>query len=173
MGLRWSDIDWDRQQAATRQALTGEARARALGPVKTRTGVRVIDLRDVVLQALRQHRQQERLERLAAGNARCNTDDLVFTTRQGRWPDPQNVYRDFKAVLRHAGLPTTIRLHDLRHAMATQWLAAGVPIKVVAERLGHSDVGFTLRVYGHVLAGQQAEAAAQMETISLDNRIFG
>ncbi|MCY0864467.1 MAG: tyrosine-type recombinase/integrase [Sulfobacillus sp.] len=167
LGLRWSDIDWERRQAVIRQALTGEARTRALGPVKTRTGVRVIDLPDVVMQALRQHRQQQRLERLAAGSAWANADDLVFTTRLGKWLDPQNVYRDFKTVLRKAGLPATIRLHDLRHAMATQWLAAGVPIKVVAERLGHSDVGFTLRVYGHVLAGQQAEAAAQMEAILL------
>jgi integrase len=47
--------------------------------------------------------------------------------------------------------------------MATHWLAAGVPIKVVSERLGHSDVGFTLRVYGHVLTGQQRTAVDEVD----------
>ncbi len=40
-----------------------------------------------------------------------------------------------------------ITFHDLRHTCATLLLAAGVPIKVVSERLGHSAISITLRVY--------------------------
>ena len=47
----------------------------------------------------------------------------------------------------------------MRHSHATLMLAQGVPIKVVSERLGHSDVAMTLRIYSHVLPGVQAEAA--------------
>jgi integrase len=43
---------------------------------------------------------------------------------------------------------------------ASHLLAAGVNAKVVSERLGHSSVSFTLDVYGQVMPGQQAEAAA-------------
>ena len=93
---------------------------------------------------------------------------LVFTTRHGKWLDPQNVYRDSKLVLERAGLPSTIRLHDLRHAMATHWLVAGESVNVVSARLGHSDASFTWRVYGHVLPGHQADAATRMETLLLD-----
>ena len=57
-----------------------------------------------------------------------------------------------------SGLPR-IRLHDLRHTHATLLLKAGVPIKVVSERLGHSTPGFTMATYQHVLPGMQAEAA--------------
>jgi len=53
-----------------------------------------------------------------------------------------------------------IRFHDLRHTDATLLLRAGVPIKVVAERLGHKSPAFTLATYALVLPGQQAEAAA-------------
>ena len=53
-----------------------------------------------------------------------------------------------------------IRLHDLRHTHATHLLMAGVNVKVVSERLGHSSVSLTLDTYGHVMSGQQAEAAA-------------
>ncbi len=65
--------------------------------------------------------------------------------------------------MRQAGLPPTIRIHDVRHGMATFWLAQGVPVKVVSERLGHASVGITLQVYGHVVPGMQAEAAARLD----------
>ena len=39
-------------------------------------------------------------------------------------------------------------------------LKAGVPVKVVSERLGHSSPAFTMTVYQHVLPGMQADAAA-------------
>src|SRR5690606_35536416 len=62
------------------------------------------------------------------------------------------------------GLPR-IRFHDLRHTHATMLLRAGVPVKVVSERLGHASPGFTLNVYQHVLPGMQAEAAEVFERL--------
>jgi integrase len=59
-----------------------------------------------------------------------------------------------------AGLPR-IRLHDLRHTHATLSLQAGVPVKVVSERLGHASTSFTLDVYAHVIPGMQEDAAAK------------
>jgi integrase len=44
-----------------------------------------------------------------------------------------------------------IRLHDLRHIDATTLLLAGVPVHVVAARLGHADPIVTLRVYTHMI----------------------
>jgi integrase len=52
-----------------------------------------------------------------------------------------------------------IRLHDLRHTRGTLLLAAGVPVKVVSERLGHASPTFTIETYQHVLPGMQAHAA--------------
>lgn len=54
-----------------------------------------------------------------------------------------------------------IRLHDLRHTHASILLKAGVPVKVVSERLGHSSPAFTMTVYQHVLPGMQSDAAAK------------
>ena len=52
-----------------------------------------------------------------------------------------------------------IRLHDLRHTHATLLLAAGEPVKVVSERLGHANATITLTVYQHVHPGMGREAA--------------
>ena len=55
-----------------------------------------------------------------------------------------------------------IRLHELPHTHATLALKAGVPVKVISERLGHESPAFTLKQYAHVIPGMQAEAAAQV-----------
>ena len=52
-----------------------------------------------------------------------------------------------------------IRLHDIRHTHATLLFKAGVPVKVVTERLGHANAAFTIETYQHVLPGMQADAA--------------
>ena len=52
-----------------------------------------------------------------------------------------------------------VRLHDLRHSVASQAVLNGVPLPVVARLLGHSQVSMTLR-YAHV-AEKEVEAAAQ------------
>ncbi|WP_268249344.1 tyrosine-type recombinase/integrase [Planobispora rosea] len=59
------------------------------------------------------------------------------------------------------------RLDDLRHIHATTLLLAGIPVHVVASRLGHADPAITLRVYAHVI--RSAEAAADVFTKALRN----
>ena len=55
------------------------------------------------------------------------------------------------------------RLHDVRHAYATAALRAGVPLKVLSERLGHSNVTVTMGIYQHVTQTDD-EAAAVLAT---------
>ena len=58
-----------------------------------------------------------------------------------------------------------MRFHDLRHSPASLLLAEGVPVKVVSEMLGHSDMTTTLRIYAHVIEGAQEQAVSAMERI--------
>lgn len=53
-----------------------------------------------------------------------------------------------------------VRLHDLRHFTATQLIGAGVDVRTVAGRLGHSDPSLTLRIYSHVIEERDRAAAA-------------
>ena len=54
-----------------------------------------------------------------------------------------------------------IRFHDLRHTHASLLVANGTPIKVVAERLGHANIAYTMQTYQHLLPGMSATAARQ------------
>jgi len=71
---------------------------------------------------------------------------------------PDTVSALMGKLVRAAGLPAA-RLDDLRHLHATTPLLVGVPVHVVAARLGHADSAITLRVYAHVLREQAAGVA--------------
>ncbi len=88
----------------------------------------------------------------------ATASDRVFTNELGDPLRPASVGQAFRRLVDAAGVPV-IRLHDLRHTHASHLLMAGVNVKVVSERLGHASVSFTLDTYGHVMPGQQAEAA--------------
>ena len=90
-------------------------------------------------------------ERLAVG-PRWRESGLVFTWPDGRPIHPQRFSTWFEQLARAAGLPR-IRLHDVRHSYATAALAAGIPAKVVSERLGHATIAITMDTYSHVLPG--------------------
>jgi integrase len=61
--------------------------------------------------------------------------------------------------------PPAIRLHDLQHTHATILLRDRENVKVVSERLGHTSVTTTLRIYAHVMPGDQRQAAARFAAI--------
>ena len=75
-----------------------------------------------------------------------------------------NVIRTFKILARAAGVPE-IRLHDLRHTHASLLALKGVSPKVIADRLGHTNVGFTMQVYTHVFDEQRVGAALRLEEL--------
>ena len=84
---------------------------------------------------------------------------MVFVTKWGEPLYPDAVIALMTKLINQRSKPLTppakplrhARLHDLRHLHATTLLLAGVPVHVVAARLGHADPAVTLRVYSHVL----------------------
>ena len=91
---------------------------------------------------------------------------LIFTRPDGAPIHPDLITDWFRRLARAAGLPP-IRLHDVRHSYATAALAAGVPAKVVSERLGHATIAITLDVYSHVIPGMDAQAANAVASLIL------
>lgn len=163
LGLRWCDVDFDASRLSVRQALISVAYEKQLSDVKTGSGRRTIDLDERTLSVLRQWRKSQAEERLALGG-RYHDGDLVFCRPDGDPIHPDLFSQTFDRAVAKSGLPE-ITLHDLRHTHATLLLKAGVPVKVVSERLGHSNPGFTMSVYQHVIPGMQAEAAAVFSTL--------
>jgi integrase len=151
LALRWTDVDLDGGAMTIRRAMERGAKGRAqVGEVKTKNSRRTITLPTEAVAALRAHRLSQNEERLRLGPS-WQDGDLVFPSTIGTPLDQRNVIRLFKGALRHAGLPESTRFHDLRHASASLALAAGVDLKVISQRLGHSTITITADLYTHVV----------------------
>lgn len=159
LGLKWVDFDFVHSALQVRRQLQ---RDKTLQPTKGRRSRR-LDLGEIELAVLREHRARQEERRQNWGEA-WEGQDLVFCTDRGRPLGWRDTYRDFRNILRKAGLEA-IRFHDLRHTNATLLLEQGVHPKVVQERLGHSDIGVTLDTYSHVTPTMGRDAAKRLDDL--------
>ena len=152
-GLRWGDWQHDTHRisiARSRQVVGGQS---VEVPVKTRTSRRCIDLDPTTETILGCWRRLQRRD----GHS-VELDDPIFTNTNGYAVHPESISQLFDRQLARTAIPR-IRFHDLRHTHASLLVAAGTPIKVVSERLGHAHPGFTMATYQHLIPGMSATAA--------------
>jgi integrase len=97
-------------------------------------------------------------------------DELLFRTRTGRRPTPSNWGRALKRACKAAGREP-MRVYDCRHACATTWLGAGVPLGEAARWLGHS-VETLVSIYVGALDGDDAEAMRRIDAVSGSARVW-
>ena len=158
LGLTWRVIDFDNARLSVTQTVTAPDYEVIVSDVKSAHSLRTIDLDPRTVAVLRSWRKQQ-LETYMRNGVRTDDTGFVFARPDGKPIHPDYFSQTFDRLVAKMDLPT-IRPHDLRHTHATLLLQAGVPIKVVSERLGHASVAFTMQVYQHVLPGMQADAAA-------------
>jgi integrase len=164
LGLKWTDLDWIRQTLRVeRQLMRQEHATIEFSTLKTRYSRRSIALGLKTVESLRMHQERQQSDRITAGDRWVETG-LIFTSQVGTPIHYRNLLRDFKALLKDAGLPP-IRFHDLRHTAASLMLNAGIPAIVVSRRLGHARASITLDVYGHLIPSMQEEVADQIDDL--------
>ncbi len=164
LGLKWTDIDWIRQTIKVeRQLVRPDGKGIQFAPPKTKFGKRTIDISTRTIEALREHNNNQHIEKQSAG-IKWQENGLIFTNSIGGPIHPRNLVRDFKKILKNAGLPP-IRWHDLRHTAASLMLNQGVPVLVVSRRLGHSKPSITLDIYAHLIPNKQAEMVEMLDNL--------
>jgi integrase len=168
LGLTWDCVDFERGEIKINKSLQKQEHGFALGETKTRASRRTVALSSLAREALARHRQrQEREARDAV--VWQNDEGFVFTTTAGTKLNSANVLRrDFRPLLRQAGLPDTLRFHDLRDIAASLALTQQ-PVTEVAAMLGHSNPATTLRVYAHALPGGGRNIARTMDGLLGDS----
>ncbi|WP_214370180.1 tyrosine-type recombinase/integrase [Pseudonocardia sp. H11422] len=160
-GLRWSHVDLTNGVLAIRRAIAQHGTERFEKETKTRQQRRVA-LDPETVKALTEHfeRAAARCEALGVALAR---DAFVFSLApdSSRPLVPSSVSQRYSRLAKRLGIET--HLHCLRHYSATELIAAGVDVRTVAGRLGHSGGGVTtLRVYAAWLAEADQRASASL-----------
>jgi len=161
LALRWTDVELATGELRIRRALAIVDSKVIEKDTKTHQARRIA-IDPATLAALETHRLQieDRAEQLGIALA---DDALLFCSddyRQKPWR-PDVVTNRFIRLCRRAGV-SGVRLHDLRHFVATNLGAAGTPIATISARLGHRDVATTLNVYSHSLPAADRAAAAAL-----------
>jgi integrase len=161
-GLQWHDVTWPIDDEAAGGLRIRRSRVSVGGKAtdslpKTEAGGRDVAIDPGVIDALRRQRARQ-LADAAKWGAAWQDSAHVFTIENGQPLHPERISFLFDEAVAAAKVPR-IRLHDLRHTHATMALEAGVPVKIVSQRLGHSSTRITQDVYQHVLKEQQQDAA--------------
>jgi integrase len=156
-GLRWGDVDLDGANLMIRRSVINTPGQILIKVPKTDRARRVtLDAATCDLLRMRKSSDVERLR--AAGiplaeNAYVLSEAIDLMTPL----DPRLLTHRFRAVAHDVHI--NCRLHDLRHWHVTQALAVGLPVRDVAERVGHASARMTLDVYGHAIKGTDRPAA--------------
>ena len=164
LGLRWADLNLEAGTLTVKVSLQKYEGEFVLAEVKTEKSRRTMRLPDVCATALRTHQVRQRAERERIATAWGNSWDLVFTEEDGSPLSRHAVSMRFKRLLKREGI-SKHRFHDLRHTAATLLLSQGVPLRVLQELLGHSQLATTADIYTHVLPVLMADAAAKMDEV--------
>jgi integrase len=162
LGLRWQDIDERGGSLTVQGSLARAWDGWALAEPKTPRSRRTINLPARAIAALAVQHERQEAARAEAGAAWQDVHGLVFTDTVGRPLRGYTVTAEFHRILSVAGLPS-VPFHALRHSCATALLAAGVPLKVVSETLGHTTIVVTANTYAAVTPELRRDAADAMD----------
>ena len=117
-------------------------------------------VRSVVLPSFLRDMLAEHLSRFVEDDV----DALVFTTENSTNLRIGNFRRRvWWPALDSAGIPRSVRIHDLRHTCASMLIARGAHAKAIQQHLGHSSISVTFDVYGHLLPDEQDRIAATLD----------
>src|SRR5439155_16508538 len=155
MALRWEDVDL--AAGVIRVERAWDATAHAVIEPKSRAGLRSVPIAAALRDFLLEHK-------LASGRSM----GLVFGRTAERPVDPSALARwaetawgkeNERRAEREEKPLEPITLHEARHTFASLMIAAGVNAKALATYMGHASVTITYDRYGHLMPGNEAEAA--------------
>jgi integrase len=161
-GLTWRCLDLAGARLSVEQQLVPTRGGCTFGPPKSTRSRRTVALDPETVEVLRGHREAQLLERAYAGAA-YDDRDLVFADELGGPLHPQRLTEWFGQARKAAGIPSGT-LHVLRHTAATLALTEGVPVHIVAARLG-DDPNTVLDTYAHLLPESDELAAEQVAAL--------
>jgi integrase len=163
LGLKWDDVDLAERRLVVRRTLQPHpGRGLLFAPPKTEKSRRTIQLSEAARQNLVRHWQSEPDRRAQAAD--WIPSGLIFTNVRGGPVESGEINRALTRALQAAGLPH-IRVHDLRHTVASILLESAVHPKVVQELLGHSTIRLTLDTYSHLTPALHQQAARTMDLV--------
>ena len=147
VGLKWSAIDFTANTISIKhKVLQSGSEVKGYDVMKTKSSYRTLPLIPSVVEELqREKARQAEMQRVMGRGYNHQYDEYICVDALGNLIKPNYVTQHFPVVLKQLGM-RKIRYHDLRHSCASLQLANGVPMRMIQEWLGHSDMATTIPV---------------------------
>lgn len=171
LGLEWKHIDFAERSILIEQQIQMVGRVLTLTPnPKTNSSYRKVPLPEFLAEMLLEHREAQLVERGQSGDkwAEWEPDGqphaFVFTSsrRPGMPITPGGDDTQWRQILERAGLPASPP-YRARHTAASEMIAAGLDITVIAEILGHANTKVLQEVYAHAIEERKLAAATVLD----------
>ncbi len=167
LGLKWDAVDFDDNKIHIRHKIIENklkgSQLEGYDVMKTKSSYRSMPLipfiRDVLLE---EKKNQEDMKRVLRGAYNRKYEEYICVDAAGDLIKPQYATTHFNVILRKNNLKI-IRFHDLRHSCASMLLASKVPMKMIQDWLGHSDMSTTANIYSHIDYTSKMESADAIE----------
>jgi integrase len=154
-GLRWQDVDFNKCRLSIVETIV-RIKGYTIKPPKTNESARIVSIPSYVMDILRNYKESLKILHIDDG------ERVVTAFKAGTYSE------HFGNLFKKCGLPK-IRLHDLRHYNAVIMMKYGIPDKVAASRLGHSNTQTLRKVYQHVLTDMDEVAADKINDMFAKN----
>ncbi|WP_233135129.1 site-specific integrase [Terribacillus sp. 7520-G] len=167
LALKWGDFN--EKQATIRVTKTIYNRTnhfmkyQLLTP-KTKGSIRTIKIDEMIVSLLKKHRLKQNEIKLK--NRLVYQDNEFIFAREDGHPQLRKVVETrLKRLLKKAKIEKNITPHSFRHTHISLLSEAGVGIKEIQQRLGHTDINTTMNIYAHMTANMEEKASQQFSKL--------
>lgn len=172
LALKWSDINFETKEFSITKTIfniDGKKDEYKLLTPKTESSIRKITFDDQIAQLLKRHRQRQNEQKMIIRTLWHN-ENFIITREDGFPMTPRFVHTRMKRLeknLWEKGIKKKLHPHILRHTHTSMLTEAGVDLRAIMQRLGHTDSKTTLSVYTHITEKTKFDTADKL------GKVFG
>lgn len=159
LALTWDDVDFFNKTLEINKTITRNSDNKFIStPPKTNTSIRKISLDNETLNILKAWKTQQKRYLLAHGQHAKTKNQIIFSSKNNNYIDITRPNIILSRICKEHNF-NDITIHGFRHTHCSLLFEAGLSIKEVQERLGHSDIHTTMNIYTHVTKKQKERSA--------------
>lgn len=170
LALKWSDLDLDQNKLRVTKTLynpnNNYKNFQLLTP-KTKGSIRTVKIDEMLVSMFKKHKLKQ-MEQKMKNRDIYEDEGFIFARGDGK-PQLRKVFEvRLQRLLKKAGIEKNITPHSFRHTHTSLLIEAGVGIKEIQQRLGHSDINTTMNIYAHMTANMEEKASQQFSKLMKD-----